>query len=179
MRPFPLLGPLLGLLLATPAFAQQAAPPPVAAANRPAQPPATIIAEPVAMMIAAFDADGDARVTRAEFDAGLRRSYDSVDTGHTGSIGYIAFSDWALRWLGDSNALPSPFEVDHDGDNRIAFDELAARFDLFFARFDADKDGAIARSELVTLRGGAMIFSRDRQRPQGGQQPRRNFRPMS
>lgn len=117
-----------------------------------AQPAATVIVEPVAMMIAAFDANGDAKVTRAEFDAGLRHSFDSIDTDHKGSIGYIAFSDWSERWLGDRNTLPSPFEVDRDGDNRITYAELAERFDLFFTRFDADKDGVLTRKELVTIR---------------------------
>jgi hypothetical protein len=68
-----------------------------------------------------------------------------------GSIGYIGFSDWSERWLGDRNTLPNPFEVDRDGDNRITFAELAARFDLFFTRFDANKDGVlVTRSELLT-----------------------------
>jgi hypothetical protein len=116
-----------------------------------AQPASTVIVEPVAMMIAAFDADGDARVTRAEFDAGLRRSFDSAGP-RDGAIGYIGFSDWSERWLGDRNTLPSPFETDRDGDNRISFDELSARFALLFARFDADKDGVLTRKELVTIR---------------------------
>ncbi len=145
---------LLAAFLATPALAQerpaQDAAPPVPA--RPGQPAATVIVEPVAMMIAAFDADGDAKVTRAEFDAGLKHSFDSIDTGHTGAIGYIAFSDWAERWMGDRNTLPSPFETDRDGDNKISYAELAARFDLLFARFDANKDGVIERKELVTIR---------------------------
>ena len=116
-----------------------------------AQPPATVIVEPVAMMIAAFDSDGDARVTRAEFDGGLRRSFESVSP-QGGAIGYIAFSDWSERWLGDRNTLPSPFETDRNGDQKIAFDELAGRFDLLFKRFDADKDGVLIRRELVTIR---------------------------
>jgi Ca2+-binding EF-hand superfamily protein len=145
---------LLSALFAAPASAQEA-PPPIVVTARPAtpdQPPATMIVEPVAMMIAAFDADGDAKVTRVEFDAGLRRSFDSIDTRKTGAIGYIAFSDWSERWMGDRNTLPSPFETDRDGDNKISFEELAARFGLLFARFDKDKDGVIVRSELVTVR---------------------------
>jgi hypothetical protein len=132
-----------------------------------ASPVATIIAEPVALMIAAFDSDGDARVTRAEFDAGVKHSFDSIDTAHTGSIGYIAFGDWAIRWLGDRNALPNPFEVDQDGDNRITLAELMARFDLFFTRFDADKDGVIVRSELLSVRNPAFDPNRKRSRKQG------------
>lgn len=138
---------LAGLFAAAPALAQQTAP--VAPATRPGQPAATIIAEPVALLIAAFDSDGDARVTRAEYDAGLTRSWAGITTP---TVSYIGYSDWAERWLGDRNALPNPFEIDHDGDNRIGFDELAARFDLFFTRFDANKDGAITRAELLTVR---------------------------
>ncbi|MBC9034877.1 EF-hand domain-containing protein [Sphingomonas sp. JC676] len=151
---------LLAAFIATPAFAQDRVGIPAGSGNSAnpigqstrAQPAATVIVEPVAMMIAAFDADGDAKVTRAEFDAGLRHSFDSVDTDKKGSIGYIAFSDWSERWLGDRNTLPSPFEVDRNGDNRISFAELAERFDLLFTRFDANKDGVLVRSELVTIR---------------------------
>jgi hypothetical protein len=152
---------LAGLFAATPALAQQvpAVPP------SPGQPPATIIAEPVALMIAAFDSDGDAKVTRAEFDAGLKRSW----AGLPDAISYIGYSDWATQWLGNPNALPNPFELDTDGDNRITFAELAARFDLFFTRFDANKDGVILRSELLTLRT-PRVMTRDKggkQRPLG------------
>lgn len=173
---------LFAACIATPAFAQNRVPIPMGggAANSPigqstlAQPAATVMAEPVAMMIAAFDSDGDARVSRDEFDAGLRRSFDSIDTRKTGSLGYIAFSDWSERWLGDRNTLPSPFETDRDGDNKIGFDELAARFALFFARFDTNKDGVLVRSELLTLR--PQMFDRDRRgRPMGRPaQPPRN-----
>lgn len=121
---------------------------------QPATPPAPIplmIAEPVAMAIATFDSDQDGIVTRAEFDAGVRRSFELSAKGQS-ALGYIAFGDWSERWLGNRNALPSPFEVDADGDNRITLSELQARFDLFFTRFDADKDGSLRRSELLTVR---------------------------
>ncbi len=161
---------MLAALAATPAAAQQVPVTPVVPGPQ-AQPPATVMAEPVGMMVAAFDGDGDAKVSRTEFDAGLRRSLDSIDTGRTGSLGYIAYSDWSERWLGDRNTLPSPFEVDRDGDNKITYEELAARFALLFTRFDANKDGSITRSELLTLR--PQMFDRDRRgRPGRPPQPR-------
>ena len=82
-------------------------PPPVLPPAGPGQPPATFVVEPVGMALAGFDADGDGRTTRAEMEAGVRRSYAAIDTGNSGSIGYIAFADWAERWLGDRNALPA------------------------------------------------------------------------
>lgn len=155
MRLLPLLA---GLIAAAPAMAQKAPPP----GTPPEQPAATIIAEPVAMMIAAFDADSDALVTRAEFDAGLKASWKGADgKALPDSISYIGYSDWEERWLGNRNALPNPFEIDGDGDNRITFAELAARFDLFFTRFDVNKDGTIARAELLTLRN-PRVMTRDR-----------------
>lgn len=143
------------LLALAAALAAQQQPP---APGVPLQPPLPgsepiplMIAEPVAMAIAAFDTDGDGIVTRAEFDAGVGKSFDAVAKGQA-SIGYIQFGDWSERWLGNRNALPSPFEVDQDGDNRISLGELRARFQLFFTRFDRDKSGSITRGELLTTR---------------------------
>ena len=140
---------LLALLL------QAAAVPAVPVATVPGQPPATFVVEPVGMAIAGFDSDGDGRTSRAELDAGVRRSFASVDTTRAGTLGYIAFADWAERWLGDRNALPSPFEVDGDGDNRITLAELQAAFARIFTRLDTDRDGFVSHKELLTIRAMA------------------------
>jgi hypothetical protein len=138
---------ILALLLAQ---AAPAAPP-----GPPAQPPATLVAEPVAVAIAGFDADGDARVTRAEMEAGVRRSFAAIDTAGAGTLGYIGFADWAERYLGNRSALPSPFETDANGDDRISLAELEAKFAEVFARLDVDKDGVLTRAELLTIRADA------------------------
>lgn len=162
----------LALLAATvpPAAAQKRPAPPVAPAVPITQPPtATIMAEPVAVMIGACDANADAEVTRAELRTCVARSFDTIDTAKAGTIGYIAFADWAERWLGDRNALPSPFETDASGDNRISLAELQAQFDKTFTRLDRDKNDMLKRSELLTLdgnRGGG--FGRTPGRRGGG-----------
>ena len=107
------------------------------------------------MLLAACDADADALVTRAERDGCLARAFATADGAAAGRIGYIAYADWAARWLGDRNALPSPYEVDSDGDNRIALPELTRRFTGLFDRYDLDKNGALTRAELVTIRAAA------------------------
>ncbi|MEG3175947.1 EF-hand domain-containing protein [Sphingomonas sp. RB3P16] len=122
----------------------------------PRQPAATIVAEPAALFIAACDANGDGRTTRAELTACVARTFADADPGHAGSIGYIGYSDWALKWLGDRNALPSPYGVDSDNDNRITLSELQAQFATLFDRFDLDKDGATTRAELITIRSAAV-----------------------
>ncbi|KQM63321.1 calcium-binding protein [Sphingomonas sp. Leaf17] len=125
---------------------------PLVAPTARAQPPATILAEPAALFIAGCDADGDARVTRAELTACIAKAHATADGAAAGTVGYIAFADWAQRWLGDRNALPGPYEVDTNGDNRIALPELQAAFARYFIRYDIDKDGIVTRAELVTLR---------------------------
>lgn len=116
------------------------------------QTPATMVVEPVAMMIATFDEDGDGLVDRSEMLAGVRRSFEAIDTGHTGKLRYLAFADWAERWLGDRAALPSPFEVDRDGDDQITLTELQDQFSRLFARYDRNGDKRISRAELLTFR---------------------------
>ncbi|MES2753585.1 MAG: EF-hand domain-containing protein [Pseudomonadota bacterium] len=144
--------------IAAPALAQNLPPP-----TGP-RPPAfrqgpTIVAEPVALTLAGFDADQDGLLTRAEAAAGAARSFAAVARG-AADLGYIGYSDWAVRWLGDANALPSPYEVDGDRNDRITAAEIAAALDAAFVRFDANKDGTLTRAELITIR--ATMFGSDR-----------------
>ena len=144
---------ILALLLALSQQAQPAPTPPKPDAYRPA--PATIVAEPVALFLAGMDRDRDGRTTLAELRQGLVEATGG-DKPWGAGIGYIAYSDWAERWLGDRNGLPSPFELDRNGDNRITVEELGTRFEGIFARFDANKDGAVTRAELLTIRNSAL-----------------------
>lgn len=151
--------PVLMLALAAPLSAQSV-PPAVTPSPQQRQPAATIVAEPAALFIAACDANGDGRTTRDELTACVARTFTDADSARGGSIGYIGYADWALKWLGDRNALPSPFGVDRDGDNRITLPEMEAQFASLFDRFDVDKDNAATRAELLTIRAGAF--------PEGG-----------
>lgn len=118
----------------------------------PAPPPTrpTITTSPVALMIAALDSDGDLRVTRAEFDAGVKRSFDDAAKGK-GEISPIDLDLWGARWLGSSGALPGLLDFDTDGDNRISREEFTARFAMIFAGFDKNSDGVLDRSELINI----------------------------
>ncbi|MBB5716128.1 EF-hand domain-containing protein [Sphingomonas aerophila] len=155
---------LLSLLLA--AAAQEVVPDVrVTGPGRPnSQTPATLVVEPAAMLIVSCDTDADGRTTRTELEACLRGNFDAIDTAHRGQIGYIDYGRWQTMWLGDQGALPSPFEVDRDGDNRVTTDELLAQFNKLFARFDKNGDKAVTRAEALTVRATAA----DARGPVGG-----------
>lgn len=167
----------LFLALAAAATPQQDGPPIVVKGPQPAQPqtPATMVVEPVAMMIATFDSNGDALVDRSEMLAGVRASFEAIDTAHTGKLRYIAFADWAERFLGDRNALPSPFEVDRDSDGQITLEELQDQFSRLFARYDKDGSKTISRAELLTYRTAPV----DARGPTAGRRPEAKAPPPS
>lgn len=147
-------------MLALALLLQAAAPPPsqegdvvVLAPSRPsAQTPATMVVEPAAMFVAACDTDGDGTTRRDELEACVARSFAAVDTAGAGRLRYLAFADWAERYLGDRNALPSPFDVDRDIDGAVTLDELQRQFSRLYSRFNTDGQDGITRKELVTFR---------------------------
>lgn len=159
---------LVAGVLSAGSVAAQTKPAAPAAPVAPAQPTATIVAEPAAVFIAACDQDGDGRTTRAELTACVARSFARIDTAKTGSIGYIGYADWALLWLGDRNALPSPFGVDANQDNRITPDELQAEFVRLFDRYDLDRDGSVTRAEVLTIRSGLRPIETGKRGRRGG-----------
>lgn len=157
MRHSLILPALLAAALAAPAPAQrrggggppsspQEQPQPAAGAER-----ATIMVEPVGMLIATFDADGDGRTSRPELARGVERTFKAVDTAGTGRMGYIEYADWCARFLGNATALPSPFTVDANGDSVITLDELQAALAHLYDRFDQAHDGQVTRAELLTI----------------------------
>lgn len=156
MRPAPALLSLALLALPLPLMAQDG---PGGGApvddRRPQDRPAaaTLVAEPLALVFAGCDTDHDARTSKAELDACLKQSFDAAAKG-AADIGYIGYGDWATKWLGNATALPGPFEIDSDNDNRITLNELQARFEAIFDRIDTDHDGFVTRTELLTIRGG-------------------------
>lgn len=141
--------------------------PPVAirpgqAPERTTRVPLSEVAEPLGLVVAGFDANRDASTTRAEYEEALGRSFAVADRDGNATLGYLEYSGWAETWLGSQSALPGPFAIDADGDNRLSREEFLAEFRRQFARLDKSADGAISRAELLTVRNPAMAPLWDR-----------------
>lgn len=146
--------PVLFNLLALIAAAQPQAPVEIRPGETPegvSAVPISETAEPVGLAIASFDADRDGRTARAELNEALLRSFAVADRDGDGQLGYIEYSGWATVWLGSATALPGPYAIDADGDDRISREELLAEFGRHFMRLDRDSDGAISHAELLTV----------------------------
>lgn len=147
--------PLL-MLAALLAFGQPEGPPvrirPGAAPERTPAVPASESAEPLGLAVAGFDRDGDARTSRAEYDAAIGRTFAAADANRDGALGYIEYAAWATAWLGSATALPGPFAIDTDNDDRLSATEFAVEFGRHFTRLDRDRDGAVSHAELITVR---------------------------
>ena len=164
--------PILLSLAAMIAAAQPQAPVQVRPGERPegvSAVPISETAEPIGLAIASFDSDHDGRTSRAELNEALLRSFAAADRDGDGQLGYIEYSGWATTWLGSATALPGPYAIDSNGDDRISREELLAEFGRHFMRLDRDSDGAISHGELLTV-------SQPRMAPLPRQRPPR--RPM-
>lgn len=135
--------------------------------------PPTETAEAVGLAIAGFDTNGDGLTARGEFDLALDRTFAAADRNGDGTLGYIEYSGWATTWLGSATALPGPFAIDANGDNQLDRAEFAAAFAAVFGRLDANRDAAISRAELLTVRNPRFAPVLDR----NGQPVRRPRRP--
>lgn len=124
--------------------------------------PITVVAQPLALAIVGFDGDRDGRTTRAEFEEGLGRSFTGADANRDSVLGYIEYSGWARTWMGSETALPGPFAIDTDGDDRLARTEVMNEFGRQFIRLDQNADGAITRAELLTVRNSRLRPLRER-----------------
>lgn len=163
---------MISILLLAGAYVAQPAPvpPPPAVAIRPGRAPSgtspvpiSEVAEPLGLAIAGFDGDQDGRTSMAEYGAALARTFGTADRDRDGALGYIEYSNWALTWLGSATALPGPFAIDADGDNRLSQAEFTAEFGRHFARLDKDGDRAISHAELLIVRNPrqAPVFDRN------------------
>jgi hypothetical protein len=109
----------------------------------------SVIVRPGALLMVAFDADGDLAISRAEYDAGTAPMFARADANHDASITPIEFTNWTELYLGTSESSPGRLSFDTNADGSITKAEFDAEMNALFGQFDADKNGVITRKEMV------------------------------
>jgi hypothetical protein len=117
------------------------------------------------MLFIGFDTNGDLSSSSEEVDAGLDREFARADANHDGSLQPIEFQNWSNLVLGGGQLGPYRLDFDRNVDNVITREEFNAEINARKRDYDADENGALARSEFVRLVGQARPPSQRRQGP--------------
>jgi Ca2+-binding EF-hand superfamily protein len=115
------------------------------------------IALPVGLVLASMDTDRDTRVSSAEIRDGAAESFQAGDTNADGYLRSIEFGDWSLTYLGSEYTTPGLLHFDNDMDGRVSRSEFITAFEKIQQRMDANRDGALARAELLVEVNGAGV----------------------
>ena len=104
-------------------------------------------AQPVALFFAGMERDGDMFVSTQEMLDGVDAAW--IAAAQPDGIRALDYSDWALLALGSSDAPPAYVAFDTNFDGRITADEFRERFQQEFRLMDSNRDGVLARIEMV------------------------------
>jgi hypothetical protein len=107
------------------------------------------IAMPVGLFLTSMDLDRDTRISPAEVAGGAADSFNASDANADGYLRPIELETWSRTYLGSEYSTPSRLQFDQDQDGRVSRDEFMATFVEIQRRLDSDRDGALARAELL------------------------------
>lgn len=105
------------------------------------------------------DTDGDARVSRAEFDAHRAQCFEDSDADDDG---FVTVTEMEARQGQGVHAIRRTRFVgaDADRDGKLSRAEFDARSELLFTRFDADQSADISLDEAKAQVDGFLAFAR-------------------
>jgi len=115
-------------------------------AERPSR-PSGVFVQPVALLFADMDGNQDKVTSKAEMLAGVKEEWSRFDRNPSATD----LSTWSKKTLGSTDATPTFLSFDRDFNGFITEAEFTSRFDALFARFDKNVDGAVDRTEMVTI----------------------------
>lgn len=108
------------------------------------------VSPPISLVLASMDTNGDATLSPDELEAGFELSFASGDTDESRVLSGAEFTKWSETQLGQTYALPSIMNFDHDQNASVSETEFKRTFEEIVERFDKNADGFLVRSELIT-----------------------------
>jgi hypothetical protein len=108
------------------------------------------VALPVALLFVSMDTNADLMITTEECAAAVPALFALADSNRDGWVSAFEYADWARVTLGDEDAAPTRIGFDVDLDGSVSSKEFQSRIGDEFARLDRNRDGVLARSELLT-----------------------------
>lgn len=120
--------------------------------------------QPIGVFFSGMDRNGDALISRAEVTSGVTAQWQTFQA----NPGAIQFSDWSVRNLGSTDAQPTFISFDHDFNGTISEVEFTKQMTAEFERLDINRDGQLARSEMIVAFQAPQGNNRNRERPSGG-----------
>lgn len=135
-----------------------------------------LVAQPVSLFFAGLDADADMVVTRDEAMLGAAIAWERI--GQPVGVRALDYEIWQVAAFGNTQSHPAYVAFDVNFDGVIDQDEFLDLFEREFAAIDADKNGLLERSEIVSrpstrMQGPGGGQGRQQGRPPGGGEPPR------
>ena len=129
--------------------------------DRPARSSGTFL-QPIAVVFAGMDANNDKVISRAEMQGGVSSEWAAFDRSPSAAY----FSQWSLKNLGSTDAMPTFLSFDRDFNGVISQGEFAEQLERSFGRMDKNGDGRLERSEMLI----AFNAAEGQRSRQGGEQ---------
>ena len=97
------------------------------------------------ILLRRFDADGDGKITRDEFDRVLKSDFTLADKDANSVLSPLEVRTVNERLLTQRDVSPI---IDWNGDGNVTLEEFGAQWRALFERADADRDGVVTQEEL-------------------------------
>jgi len=120
-------------------------PPDRGSSERPAKRKSGTFLQPIAVVFASMDANGDKAISRAELQSGSAAEWAGFDRNPSAAY----FAQWSLKNLGSTDAMPTFMSFDRDFNGVITQAEFLGQFESYFERMDKNGDGRLDRSEML------------------------------
>lgn len=104
-----------------------------------------VFLHPVAALFSGMDINKDKAISRAELQSGAAQEWSQF----TAKPSAVDFSQWSVKTLGSTDAMPNFMAFDADFNGVISKAEFLGRLEAEFKRLDKNRDDRLERYEMI------------------------------